>query len=834
MDRSQGGTEPFRSGFHRKNEPSGRPAPLSRELLNDLTPAQQEAVTTIEGPLLVVAAAGSGKTRVITRRVAHMLSSGIPGGSILALTFTNKAAGEMKERVEALRPGSGVWLGTFHSLCARLLRQYGKAVGLDPGFTIFDTQDRLKAVKQILVPHEELVDHLNLSADKIDNIISRAKNDLSAPVPGLSSIDREAEEKLLALVYREYQELLRRQNAADFDDLLTSTVELLKEHPVIRRELDHRFRYIMVDEYQDTNLAQYAILRGLNAEVKNLCATGDPDQSIYGWRGANLNNILEFEKDYPGCKVVKLEHNYRSTKNILAVADHLIKYNKKRKPKQLLTSNPGGSPIRVTTYGSERNEAEGVADHIVRLIRSGKYKAADIAVFYRVSALSRTLEMAIKQRAKLPCQIVGGVSFYERTEIKDILAYAHAAMNPKNNIALARIINTPTRGLGKVALERLADYAKTRGIPLAEACRQASAVPGFKDRIIATVRDFIMMLDELKHHSETDPPAEFIDRIRRETGYQAMLDSLPDAEAKERTDNVLELITAARQFEADSGESNASVRDFLEQATLSSAVDRWADDGGSITLMTMHAAKGLEFPVVFIVGLEEGILPHHRAKESPSEMEEERRLLFVGITRAQKELYLSHCRVREFRGSRSATIDSPFLRELPFDCVERVNLADESTSPGGYWSEGGYSRPRTPGLGGTGYSSGRSPYAGSAGPASRASQDPYGPISKPALSETRPRIMTAGDLARAHAAKSGQAGATASTAAPVGPGRPDPADFRIGTAVAHPAYGVGRVVSLEGNGPKAKAKVRFATRGEVSFVIALSPLKVLPGRNSGV
>ena len=807
---------------------------MSRDLLNDLTPAQQEAVTTIEGPLLVVAAAGSGKTRVITRRVAHMLNSGIPGNSILALTFTNKAAGEMKERVDALRPGSGVWLGTFHSLCARLLRQYGKAVGLAPGFTIFDTSDRLKAVKQILEPHEELVTHLNLSADKVDNLISRAKNDLSAPVANLNSIDRAAEQKLLLLVYKEYQDLLRRQNAADFDDLLTATVELLKEHASVRRELDNRFRYIMVDEYQDTNLAQYAILRGLNTDVKNLCATGDPDQSIYGWRGANLNNILEFEKDYPGCHVVKLEHNYRSTKNILAVADHLIKNNRKRKPKKLLTSNPAGLPIKLTTYGSEKDEADGVAAHITRLIRSGNYKAADIAVFYRVSALSRTLEMAIKQKAKLPCQIVGGVSFYERTEIKDVLAYAHCALNPRNDIALARVINTPTRGLGKVALERLSDYAKNRDIPLAEACKQAAAVPGFKDRVIATVRDFAMLIDELKHHAETDTPSRFIERILRETGYQAMLDSLPAAEAKERTDNVLELVSAARVFEEEAGPNGAGVREFLETATLSSAVDRWDDDGGSVTLMTMHAAKGLEFPVVFVVGLEEGILPHHRAKENDAEMEEERRLLFVGITRAQKELYLSHCRVREFRGTRSATIDSPFLRELPFDVVERVNLADGSSSPGSYYDDGGYSRPRTPGLGGTGYTN-RNPYANShsgANPASsasvsRASRDPYGPISKPPLSETRPRIMTAGDLARAHAAAGG-----ATATPPPAPARPDPNDFQIGTAVAHPAYGVGRVVSIDGAGPKSKAKVRFATRGEVAFVIALSPLKVLPGKKA--
>jgi DNA helicase-2/ATP-dependent DNA helicase PcrA len=784
---------------------------LSQDLLNDLTPAQQEAVTTIEGPLLVVAAAGSGKTRVITRRVAHMLNQGISGSSILALTFTNKAAGEMRERVEALRPGSGVSLCTFHSLCVRLLRQYGSAVGLDSGFTIFDTQDRLKALKQILEPHEELVENLKLSADKIDSMISRAKNDLAAPRPSFNSVDPVAEEKLLREAYIGYQEFLRKQNAADFDDLLTLTVQLLKENPITRQQLDQRFRYIMVDEYQDTNLAQYAILRGLNMDVKNLCATGDPDQSIYGWRGANLNNILEFERDYPGCKVVKLEQNYRSTKNILAVADHLIKFNKRRKPKQLLTGNPAGLPIQLTTYGSERDEADGVAEQIVKLIKSGKYKAADIAVFYRVSALSRGLEMGIKQKAKLPCQIVGGVSFYERAEIKDVLGYAHVALNPKNDIALSRIINVPTRGLGKVAMERISDYASRRNITLLETCREAASIPGIKDRTLSTLRDFTMLIDDLKHHAETEKPGDFIKRIVRETGYQAMLDSLPDAEAKDRTENVLELISAAHIFEDDHpGESN--MRKFLEEATLSSAVDRWDDDQGSITLMTMHAAKGLEFPVVFIVGLEEGILPHHRAKEKPDEMEEERRLLFVGITRAQKELYMSHCRIREFRGQRAVTIDSPFLKELPRDSVERINAASGGGRPGRHWEDDDQ-RSTTWG------SQSQKPTGGY----TRASRDPYSPVSKPALPETRARIMTAGDLARAHAASSGGV-------APMPGPKPNPGDFQIGTSVAHPAYGVGKVVALEGSGPKAKAKVKFATRGEVAFVIAMSPLKVLPGR----
>lgn len=786
---------------------------MSQHLLNDLTPAQREAVTTIEGPLLVVAAAGSGKTRVITRRVAYMLEQGIPGNSILALTFTNKAAGEMRERVEALKPNSGVVLGTFHSLCVRLLRQHGQHVGLDSGFTIFDTQDRLRALKQILEPHDEVMEALNLSADKIDNIISRAKNDLSAPRASFNSSDPSAEQKLLSEAYVRYQEFLRKQNAADFDDLLTLMVQLLKENPVVRKQLDQRFRYIMVDEYQDTNLAQYAILRALNIDVKNLCATGDPDQSIYGWRGANLNNILEFERDYPGCHVVKLEHNYRSTKNILAVADHLIQYNKRRKPKQLLTSNPSGMPIQVTTYGSEREEADGVSEHIQRLLRSGKYKASDIAVFYRISALSRNLEMSLA-RSKVAFNIVGGVSFYERAEIKDVLAYAHAALNTKNDIALARIINVPTRGLGKVAMERLTDYAKTRNLSLLDTCREAAAVPGIKDRTLSTLRDFTMLIDELRTHAETEKPSEFIKRIVLETGYQAMLDSLPDAESKDRTSNVAELISAAHAYEEEHP-GDANIRQFLEEATLSSAVDRWDDEQGTVTLMTMHAAKGLEFPVVFIVGLEEGILPGRRAAESTDEMEEERRLFFVGITRAQKELYISHCRVREFRGQRSATTDSPFLKELPKDYIERKDLSSGAGRTGRFWDD---DDTRTPSWGNSG-SSNRQGF-------SRAARDPYSPVSRPPLPETRSRIMTAGDLARAHAANTG------GQPMPAGP-KPNPADFTVGTSVAHPAYGVGKVVALEGSGPKAKAKVRFATRGEVAFVIAMSPLKVLSGRKPG-
>ena len=748
------------------------------DLFKDLTPAQREAVIHVDGPLLVLAAAGSGKTRVITRRVAHMLGQGIGGGNILALTFTNKAAGEMKQRIEALVPKSGVWVGTFHGLCARLLRSYAPLVGIDRSFTIFDQSDRLRAVKDAM---EKLdLEDASVTPERIDSAISRAKNDLITP-EAMSKRAGDHVQAVTAKVYARYQERLKAASAVDFDDLLVHLVTILKKHPDVRRDLDARFRYVLVDEYQDTNLAQYAIIKALCVDRPNLCVTGDPDQSIYGWRGANIKNILEFEHDYPGCKVVKLERNYRSTKNILLAADALIRHNRKRKAKDLTTENPQGQPVELTVYGTETEEAHGVASKIVGLVREGKYAYKDVAVFCRVTALTRGLEQAFRS-AKVPYQVVGGLSFYERQEIKDVLSYLSLMANPKNDIAFNRVVNVPPRGIGKTTLEKLGERAEALEIPRLAMAREAAAVPGLKERAARSLRDFSMLMDELvalRDHSAE----EVIRRLLTLSGYREALKA-EGTTGEDRLANIDELVSAAREFDRE--HPGGTVIDFLEDVSLSSAVDRWNDDGGSVTLMTLHAAKGLEFPVAFIVGLEQGLLPHSRSNESDDELEEERRLLFVGITRAERELYLSHCRIREFRGQRQATIPSCFLAELPNDALTVRDLTG---------------------------SGGPSPHANPFLPRARTEWP------KSAAKPSEFRLTTASDL---------MANGVVKTLG--GPSDDVLNSFEPGVSVMHPQYGIGRIVAIDGAGPNRKGRVAFTLGGERTFILAKSPLKPVKGR----
>ncbi|AMV39751.1 ATP-dependent helicase [Planctomyces sp. SH-PL62] len=666
------------------------------DLLADLTPPQREAVTHVNGPLLVLAGAGSGKTRVITRRVAHLLREGIPARNILALTFTNKAAGEMRERIEAIVPDAKVWVGTFHGFCARLLRSYGSLVGLDSSFTIYDQADRLRAVRDVLDAMG--VEEPPITPEKIESAISRAKNDLATP-KSLAYRARDDRDRLVAKVYAGYEEKLRAASAVDFDDLLVHVVKILKEHKDVRAELDARYRYVLVDEYQDTNMAQYAIVRALSVDHPNLCVTGDPDQSIYGWRGANLSNILEFEKDYDSVQVVKLEHNYRSTKTILAVADHLIQYNVNRKPKALITENPSGEPVQLTVYARETEEAEGVAGRIAGLVREGAYNFSDVAVFCRITALTRTFEQAFRS-ARIPYQIVGGVSFYERQEVKDVVSYLNLINNPKDDIALSRVVNVPPRGLGKTSFEHLIGFARQHGLTLLDAARRAREVPGLKEKAIRSFTDFVTLFDELA--GLRDHPAEVVIlQTMEKTGYRQHLKDESRGEGEDRLANLEELISAAREFDLE--HAGATIQDFLAEITLASPVDRWDQQTGAVTLMTLHAAKGLEFPVVFIIGLEEGILPHSRAFDNPHELEEERRLFFVGITRARKELYISRCRIRTFRGQQQATAQSQFLTELPedyltYDDRSGVSTGDSRWSRSSYDSRSSYAprRPQTP------------------------------------------------------------------------------------------------------------------------------------------
>jgi DNA helicase-2/ATP-dependent DNA helicase PcrA len=747
------------------------------DLLSDLTAPQRDAVTHIDGPLLVLAGAGSGKTRVITRRVAHLLRSGIDPESILAITFTNKAAGEMRERIGAIEPRSKVWVGTFHGFCARLLRSHARLVGIDPGFTIYDQADRLRAVRDVA---EQLGgDEPAITAERIEAVISRAKNDLVTPTV-LRKRARDEKDVLIARVFAGYEEKLRASSAVDFDDLLVHVVAILKDHADVRAALDRRYRYVLVDEYQDTNLAQYAIVRALSVDHPNLCVTGDPDQSIYGWRGANLANILEFEKDYPGCRVVKLERNYRSTKNILSVADHLIRFNRNRKPKSLQTENLLGSPVDLTVYAKETDEAEGVAAKILSLVRDGEYRFGDVAVFCRMTALTRPVESAFRS-ARIPYQIVGGVSFYERQEVKDVLSYLNLMTNPKDDLAFARVVNVPPRGLGKTSLDHLVKAARERNLPLLAVARQPEQVAGLKDKAIRGLRDFTALVDELTalcdHTAE-----EVIRRLLSRTGYRDYLAEESRDNGEDRLANLDELISAAREY--DQEHPGGTIQEFLAEVTLASPIDRWDQETGSVTLMTLHAAKGLEFPVVFIVALEDGLLPHTRANESEDELEEERRLLFVGITRARRELYLSRCRVRTFRGQQTATFPSRFLDELPAEAMEYHDRSgielDEPTA-----SRGGYAWPRR--------------------------DDPR---ERPRPREFR--LTTAASLGGA------SAGSPAELARPV-----DPDAIRPGVTVMHPEYGIGRVVSVEGSGPNRKATVSFTLGTPRKFIVAKSPLRLV-------
>jgi DNA helicase-2/ATP-dependent DNA helicase PcrA len=745
------------------------------DLLADLTPAQRAAVTHVEGPLLVLAGAGSGKTRVITRRVAYLMRHGIAGSQILALTFTNKAAGQIKGRIEALVPDSAVWVGTFHALCARLLRSYAPLVGLTKAFTIYDQADRLRVIKAAMQQLD--LDGVTITPERVEALISRAKNDLVTPERLAAQGDTDPVAPIAAKVFRAYQERLHAASAVDFDDLLVHLATILREHPDVRRALDDRFRYILVDEYQDTNHAQYAIVRALARDFPNLCVTGDPDQSIYGWRGANLNNILEFEHDFPDCRVVKLERNYRSTKNILRVADHLIRFNRRRKPKALTTENPEGAPVELSIHATEADEAQAVAARVATLVEAGKYSLRDIAVFCRVTALTRAFESAFRA-AKIPYQVVGGVSFYERQEIKDVLAYLNLALNPQDDLAFLRVVNVPARGLGKATIDRLAERARERGVPLLEQARRADHVAGLQDRAVRALRDFVDIRDELA--GLRDQTAETVLRhLLARTRYRDHLAEQAGPGDEDRLSNVDELVSAARQFDAE--HPGASVVAFLEEVSLAAAVDRWRDDAGAVTLMTLHAAKGLEFPVVFIVGLEQGLLPHARAGQSDAELEEERRLFFVGITRAERELYLSHCRVREFRGQRQTTVPSSFLAELP---EGPIVVRDVS------------------GFGAAGPGAGFRRLAAEGRP----------PRAQPSFP-----LITAADLLDEPApARSGDALAA----------------FRPGVAVLHPQYGLGRIVAIDGAGPNRKGRIAFAVGGERTFVLAKAPLRVVGGRSS--
>ncbi len=748
---------------------------------DELNDAQNLAVEHVEGPLLILAGPGSGKTRVVTQRIARLIGRGVAGQWILALTFTNKAADEMRQRVEKMVPASGVWIGTFHRFCARLLRRHAEIVGLAANYTILDTSD-----SQLLLQRAIELDSRSLGMFSIHDIgraIGQAKS-FGVTADAFQARSGSPIGELVSRIYPLYQRQLQTANAVDFDDLLLHTVTILRECPEIRSGYDNQYRYVMVDEYQDTNIAQYGLVRMLNVDYPNVAVTGDPDQSIYGWRGANVENILSFERDYPTTQVVRLERNYRSTPEILRIADAVIKHNHRRKAKQLVAAQEPGELPRVIRRRTQADEADTIAGEIAGMLAKGEFEGGDIAIFYRANALSRLLEKSLRQHA-VPYQIVRGVAFFQRKEIKDLIAYLQLLNNPRNDAAFLRIINVPARRIGKKTLDRISAVAHANNCCLLDASRSAELGSALAARARQAVKSFLDLYDKLTTLVGAGVE-EILGTVVSLTNYHDLLKSSEATSAtsgeQDRAANVRELLNDAHEFDEHHGETPGALEAYLEQASLVNDVDGWNETCQRVTLMTLHASKGLEFEVVYLIGVEDGLLPHQRSKEN-GDVEEERRLFFVGLTRAKRHLTLSHVAYRTRRGALHPAVPSPFLVEFPREDVvfdDQSNLLYDD-----YASQVTYEEPFIQ---------------------QRIETDhvPNSP-GKP----TKPTITTAAAML-----------ATSSRS-----GLSPPDRFEQGMLVEHDEHGMGKVVSLSGSGSKRRATIQFFSGSERKFVLAHAPIR---------
>ncbi len=803
--------------------------PDSHEFLKSLNPEQQAAVLQVDGPMLILAGPGSGKTRVITHRIAHMIHSGIDSRNIVALTFTNKAADEMKNRLSEMVPGHRATASTFHRFCSRLLRVYAPQIGLSENFTIYDTSDSKKLFKQAIGETELDLRHYSIA--NISQEVSNLKNrgimpDTFEPKPG-NYLHR-----IVSSVYPQYQKLLQLANGVDFDDLLMLTGQLLIENDDLRASLDSRFSHMMVDEYQDTNLAQYRLVRLLNRDYPNLAVTGDPDQSIYGWRGATLSNILEFERDFQNVRIVRLEQNYRSTKSILSVADMLIANNFRRKPKALRTDNARGEPVSLVGYRNPEIEANEIAESIRHAIRKENRRPNDFAILYRTNALSRALEHALRIHG-VPYQVVQGLEFYQRREIKDLLAFTHLINNPADAIAFERVINVPTRGIGAKTVEKIRRYSIDNRVQITEAARRAGLIDSLAKSTATKISKFVAMYDRICESRDL-PVAEIIQKIIDQTGYRDWLIEAGTEEAHERANNIDELVVAAAEFDRQHPE-DGGLEAFLEQAALVNDTDAWESASEFVTLLTIHSSKGLEFPCVYIIGLEDGILPHERSSSNDDELEEERRLLFVGITRAQDRLQLSRCESRYRKNGYWPCIASRFLMELPrdemnvheprsindyggdeeepwskdldpwlHDGVPEIDINDDTVRE--HVSE--FAKPKNP--------ANKIPQTKilqTQSPLPKGSQQNDDSREQPSYEDVPkfPRLVTAADLA-----KEQEAGTAIR--------KIHPEVFKLGMRVGHPLYGTGVISELSGSGLKKTAHVDFGEYGCRRFRLSHSPL----------
>ena len=662
-------------------------------LVKNMNSEQSEAVRTTEGPLLIMAGAGSGKTRVLTHRIAYLLDEkDVSPYNILAITFTNKAAKEMKARVEHLvgEEAQVIWMSTFHSMCVRILRRDADRIGIERNFTIIDPTDQKSVIKDVL--KSENIDSKRFEPRMFIGAISNLKNELKTP----EDAQKEANDfhsQMVATVYKGYQRQLSRNEALDFDDLIMTTINLFERVPETLEYYQNKFQYIHVDEYQDTNKAQYTLVKLLANKFKNLCVVGDSDQSIYGWRGADIQNILSFEEDYPEAKTIFLEQNYRSTKNILNAANEVIKHNSERKPKGLWTANSGGDKIQYYEAMTERDEAEYVVKEIMKHQRSGK-KYSEMAILYRTNAQSRVLEETF-MKSNIPYTMVGGQKFYDRKEIKDLLSYLRVIANSNDDISLQRIINVPKRGIGPSSVEKIQTYALQNNISMFDALAEVDFI-GLSKKVTQECISFYEMIQNLIKEQEFLEISEIVDEVLQKSGYKDMLDREQSIESRSRLENLDEFMSVPKDYEENTPLEEQSLINFLTDLSLVADIDE-ADTQNGVTLMTMHSAKGLEFPIVFIMGMEESLFPHIRAikSEDDHEMEEERRICYVAITRAEELLYITNATTRMLFGRSQSNMPSRFLKEIPEDLLDSHTGQKRQTISPKYQPKRGFSKRTT-------------------------------------------------------------------------------------------------------------------------------------------
>ena len=737
--------------------------------LNSLNPPQKEAVLHTEGPLLVLAGAGSGKTRVLTYRIAHLIENGVMPWHILAITFTNKAAREMLERVRKLagEAAEDCWISTFHSCCARILRRDIEKLGYKRQFAIYDEDDKMSVIKSLC--KEKALSEKEFPPKLIRSAISDAKNKMLSPEDWLREEGNSARTRAIFEVYQGYEHTLKANNALDFDDLILKTLELLAENPPVLEYYRDKFRYILVDEYQDTNLAQYELVRLLTGERHNLCVVGDDDQSIYGWRGADIRNILEFEKDFPDTHTIKLEQNYRSTGNILDAANQVIAHNEGRKEKELWTEAEAGEPITLYDALDERDEAAYIANMARRRQEMGT-RPGEIAVLYRTNGQSRVIEEAFV-RAGETYRVYGGLKFYDRKEVKDLIAYMRCLVNPDDDVSTRRIINEPKRSIGESTVERLANYAQANEMSLLSAALDYENA-GLTARARTSVAMFAELMIDLTEVLYSGTPSEFLQAVLDRTGYLKQFTEVKNEENEARLENISELQGAVTEYEQQNPQGG--VTDFLENVALVTDLDNMNETGGAITLMTLHSAKGLEFDCVFLAGMEETIFPISRAMFDDNQMEEERRLCYVGITRAKKKLFMTHARTRMLYNNRQANQISRFVSEIPTRLIQGGRAGGAMRIP-----------PAAPGL-------------------------------KARQSYDRRPAVNAGSLGIPGVQK-GFGGGSA-------PAQPTQNLFSVGDRVMHRMFGPGTVMELAGTGNAQRARIKFDSGTERIFAVNAAPI----------